>query len=59
MPGLLTENWKCKQIASVTERRGLSRLKQAYDLHAVHTTFLRGGGGRNVYESHSNNIHEL
>ena len=24
MPGLLTEKWKCKQIVSVTERRGLS-----------------------------------
>jgi len=25
--GLLTEKWKCKQIVSVTERRGLSTMK--------------------------------
>ena len=41
MPGLLTEKLKCKQTVSVTERRGLSTVKQAYDLHTVHTAMLQ------------------
>jgi len=31
MPGLLTEKLKCKQILWVTERRGRSGMKYAYD----------------------------
>ena len=41
MPRLLTEELKCKQIVSVTERRGLSVMKLVYDLHTVHTTILQ------------------
>ena len=41
MPGLLTETWKCKQLVSVTERRELSTMKQAYDLHAAHIAILQ------------------
>jgi hypothetical protein len=36
---------------SVTERQGLSTMKQAYDLHAVHTTVLQKN---NVCQPHSN-----
>ena len=56
MPGVLTEKWKWKQIVSVIERQGLSTMKQAYDLHAVHTTILQEN---NVCQLHSNNIHHL
>jgi len=41
MPGLLTEKWMCKQLVSVTERRELSTVKQAYDLHAAHIAILQ------------------
>jgi len=53
MPGLLTEKWKCKQIVSVTERRGLNTLEQAYDLYAVHTTIWQKRKNNDVYQPHS------
>jgi hypothetical protein len=55
MPGLLTETWKCKQLVSVTERRELSTMKQAYDLHAAHIAILQ----KKNYQTHSNKIHQL
>jgi hypothetical protein len=56
MPGVLTEKWKWKQMVAVTERLGLSTMKEAYDLHAVHTTILQKSNG---CKPHSNNIHHL
>jgi hypothetical protein len=52
MPGLLTEIY-C--VNSVKEMRGLSMMKLAYDLYAVHTTILQK---KEVYQPHSNNIHQ-
>jgi hypothetical protein len=40
MSGVLTEKWKCKQTVRVTERRELSVIELAYELHTVHTAML-------------------
>jgi len=34
-------------------------MKQAYGLHTVHTAILQKRGKNNVYQPHSNNIHQL
>jgi hypothetical protein len=45
-------------MVAVTEGRGLSTMKEAGDLHAVHTTILQKEKN-NVYQLNSNNTHQL
>ena len=52
-----TEKWRCTQTVSVTERLGISIMKQACEVRTVHTAILQKR--ENVYQPHSNNIHQL
>ena len=38
------------------QMQGINTMKQTFDLHAVHTTILQKN---NIYQPHSNNIHQL